>query len=116
MWYLPRTDDCGWHKVLHTPFRGIFGYNLSCCLYVAHWQSDAESVVVGTLHRSSLLLDESRSGMNAWVIAKLQESVNANGTQYFKNVNLVEVDNVCDGGLEMYKVLQQRAPENMHLD
>eukprot|EP01034_Spumella_vulgaris_P031263 gene31264-38629_t len=30
----------------------------------AHWQSSAESIVIGTLHRSSILEDEARSGVN----------------------------------------------------
>jgi len=38
----------------------------------AHWQSSAESIVLGTLHHSSVLLDESRSGANAWITQRIK--------------------------------------------
>lgn len=64
----------------------------------AHWQSTAYSVSSGTLHNSSLLLDESRSGLNQWVINQIK------GGSY-KYLNIVEVDNVCDQGAELYNAL-----------
>jgi ABC-type Na+ transport system ATPase subunit NatA len=66
---------------------------------------------VGTLHRSSLLLDEERSGMNAWVVKALQDSLDTTtaNAKYFKNVNIVEVDNVCDHGLDILALLKKRA-------
>lgn len=57
----------------------------------ALWESDAYGCVTGTLHNSSLLLDESRSRLNEWVA----ESI-ANGK--WKYINFLEVNNVCDGG------------------
>lgn len=64
-----------------------------------HWQSTALTVTYGTLRNSSLLLDESRSGMNAWI----EEKIKAN---YFRYLNLVEVDHVCDGGREILAALK----------
>jgi hypothetical protein len=66
-----------------------------------HWQSTALSVSLGTLHNSSLLMDESRAGVNLWV----QQSVSKGD---FKYLNLVELDNVCDNGLAVLAVLQSR--------
>jgi hypothetical protein len=65
----------------------------------AHWQSDAASVVLGTLHNSSLLEDESRSGLNVWVEQAIR------GGQ-LKFVNIVELDNVCDNGANILSALE----------
>ena len=69
-----------------------------------HWQSSTESVPLGLLHGSSVVEDESRSGMNAWVAQRV-----ALGKAYFNLLNLVELDNVCDGGLEVYDALKKFA-------
>jgi len=68
-----------------------------------HWQSTAESVVLGTLHNSSILLDESRAKVNVW-LAQLARS-----RDEMPVLNVLEVDNVCDGGLELLAALQERA-------
>ncbi|CAE7836318.1 unnamed protein product [Symbiodinium microadriaticum] len=60
----------------------------------AHWQSTAGSITIGTLHNSSLLLDEERSGVNKWTAQSIREG-------RFKHLNIIEVDNVCDGGLDI---------------
>jgi hypothetical protein len=65
----------------------------------AHWQSSTASVVFGTLHNSSLLLDESRGGVNLWV----EQSIRAGG---FKYLNLLELDNVCDNGNNILSALR----------
>lgn len=67
----------------------------------AHWQSTAWSVTAGTLHNSSLLLDESRSGVNLWV----EQSINAGAWPF---MNLLELDNVCDNGNNILAALRQR--------
>jgi hypothetical protein len=69
----------------------------------ALWQSTASNVILGTLHNSSLLLDESRSKVNKWVA----ESV-LKGDFYY--LNLVEVNNVCDGGLDIFEALKTYVP------
>lgn len=63
----------------------------------AHWQSSAESVPLGLLHGSSVLLDESRSGMNKWVAANIAN---------YQHIGLVELDNVCDNGEAVFNALQ----------
>eukprot|EP01038_Epipyxis_sp_PR26KG_P005315 gene5315-7379_t len=68
--------------------------------YGANWQSSAESDIFGTLHNSSLLLDEERSGINAWTTKTIQQG----RLQY---INMLGIDNVCDGGEELFKALQQ---------
>lgn len=65
-----------------------------------NWQSSAQSVVLGTLHNSSLLQDEARSGINAW----LADSIRAG---MMKNLNLLGVDNVCDGGREIQQAINE---------
>ena len=64
-----------------------------------HWQSDALSVSIGTLHNSDILRDESKSGVNKWLL----NQINTNKLNY---LNHVEVDNVCDYGLDIYNALQ----------
>ena len=61
----------------------------------------ADSVVIGELHGSSLLSDETRSTLNALVTAKIQ-SGEINATR----MNFVEINNVCDGGKELQSILQ----------
>ena len=57
----------------------------------ALWQEDADSVVVSGLHGATLLTEESESGLNALVTARIKaEPDYAYG--------MVEVNNVCDGG------------------
>lgn len=65
----------------------------------ALWESDAYGCVTGTLHKSSLLLDESRSNMNQWVA----ESVSRGD---FKYLNFLEVNNVCNGGDKIIEALK----------
>lgn len=63
----------------------------------AHWQSSTESVPIGLLHGSSVLLDESRSNMNKWI---------ADNIAKYPYISLVELDNVCDGGEAVFNALQ----------
>jgi hypothetical protein len=64
----------------------------------AHWQSTALSITLGTLHNSSLLLDEERSNINGWMAQQVTDKV-------YPHLNIVEVDHVCDHGLELYNSL-----------
>lgn len=66
----------------------------------ANWQSSVESVIAGTLHNSSLLLDEERSQLNAWTAQTISQ-----GTAW-KFMNMVGVDNVCDHGPEIFAAMQ----------
>lgn len=65
----------------------------------AHWQSSALSVTLGTLHNSTILLDESRAGVNLWVEQAIRSGA-------FKYMNLLELDNVCDNGANVMAALR----------
>ena len=67
----------------------------------ALWQETDASVAIGVLHGSSLLEDERRSGLNAL----LSERV-ADGSFDARRANLVEVNNVCDGGAALLAALR----------
>lgn len=64
----------------------------------AHWQSSTVSVPLGILHNSTVLKDEERSSMNIWIAAQISE-------KKLPFLNIVEVDNVCDHGLDIYNAL-----------
>lgn len=67
-----------------------------------HWQSDAASITLGTLHKSSLLIDEEKSMINAWTAEQIELGA-------FKYMNMVEVDNVCDAGPRILNALRNSA-------
>jgi len=69
----------------------------------AHWQSTKVSVPLGDLHLSSVLKDESKAGVNLW----LAQTLRARALPY-ETLNLVELDNVCDNGLEVLAALQEQ--------
>ena len=62
----------------------------------AHWQSSTESVPMGVLHRSSVLLDESRAFTNQKLDSYMQSG-------RVTRLNMFEVDNVCDSGTQLYE-------------
>lgn len=66
----------------------------------ANWQSSVESVAFGTLHNSSLLQDEERSGLNAWTAQAIRDGK-------FAYLNQVGVDNVCNNGPEIFEAMQE---------
>lgn len=65
-----------------------------------NWQSSAESDIFGTLHNSSLVLDEERSNLNAW-------TANAITDGKLQYLNIVSVDNVCHDGPDIFRALQK---------
>ena len=67
----------------------------------ALWQETDASVVIGVLHGSSLLEDERRSGLNALLSQRV-----ADGSFDARRANLVEVNNVCDGGAALLAALR----------
>ena len=86
---------CYDEATMQVPFQAISDYLDSATAVVpsdegllwmaqAHWQSSAESVVMGTLHQSSLLLDESLSGVNSWLARRIRDGA-------FNHLNAVEV-------------------------
>ncbi len=68
-----------------------------------HWQYSTTSVAAGLLKESSILLDESRSGINALQVQNLTR-------RDFKYLNLLEVDNVCDQGPQLLAALRANYP------
>jgi hypothetical protein len=93
-----------------TPWKQMIDYSLSTSATPApsnghlwmiqnHWQSDAASVTLGTLHRSSLLIDEEKSEINLWTAQQIEQGA-------FKYMNMVEVDNVCDNGPRILEALR----------
>ena len=63
-----------------------------------HWQQTALTISLGTLHKSSIVNDELQSGVNNWLAQKIDEKA-------FSSLNIIEVDNVCDGGMDIYNSL-----------
>ena len=57
----------------------------------AVWQESVTSVVIGEAHLSSLMNDEAKSTLNELVTGHVREG-------RWKDLNAVEVNNVCDGG------------------
>jgi hypothetical protein len=66
----------------------------------ALWQEGTKTVVEGTLRNSSLLRDESESGLNAILAAQVR-------AKRWPAVGLLEVNNVCDGGPDLLKALRE---------
>jgi len=64
----------------------------------AHWQYNAPSIVQGTVIGSCILKDESETGVNARLAEKITSGE-------FPHLNLLEVDNVCDGDGSGQKLL-----------
>ena len=76
----------------------------------AHWQYDAASIAAGVLHVSSVLDDESRSSLNSKVADAVTCSPCPPSGGVFKYNNLIQVNNVCDGGNKLYNALRTRVP------
>lgn len=66
----------------------------------SNWQSSAESVVLGTLHNSSLLLDEERSNINAWAAEQIRSG-------NWKYINQIGIDNVCHNGADLFAAVKE---------
>ena len=65
------------------------------------WQESAASIAIGELHGSDLLEDEARSGLNAMLTARIEA-----GLWEVSKINIVEVNNICDGGNELLDALR----------
>ena len=70
----------------------------------ALWQETVDSVIVSSLHGSSLILDESKSQINHILAEKI-----INKEFDVTNVNAVEINNVCDGGIELLNALREKS-------
>ena len=61
-------------------------------------QYSAKSIALSELALSSIVSDEARSGANAALTGAVQAG-------RLKHVNILEVDNVCDGGTMLFGAL-----------
>lgn len=73
----------------------------------ALWQETKTTVEIGELYLSSNLLDEQKSKLNQQVT----DAVKQGPTGMFPHLNLVEVNNVCDGGNDLLAALRAYAAE-----
>lgn len=64
-----------------------------------HWQQSTESTIIGNLRLSDLLADEQKSGINKYLAQSIRE-------KKFKYLTMLEVDNVCDGGMEILDAIK----------
>ena len=71
-------------------------YSVQCI-----WQETTNSVIVGELHGSTLLDDEKSSQLNALLASRIKS-----GQFNISRINLVEVNNVCDGGPALLAALR----------
>jgi len=69
----------------------------------AIWQETTSSVTVGIQNGSSLLEDERRSGLNAMSKAWI-----TSGEVDVSRANMWEINNVCNGGLELLAALRNK--------
>jgi len=68
----------------------------------AHWQYDAELPVQGAANRSCILKDEREAGVNRKLAARIRSGD-------YRHFNLLEVDNVCDSGADLFLALREFA-------
>ena len=60
------------------------------------WQETPASVIIGELHGSTLLDDESRSNLNHLFLERAESKM-----VNLSKANFVEINNVCNGGNEI---------------
>jgi len=72
----------------------------------ALWQESEESVAIGVTQASTLLKDEESSTLNALLIERV-----TSGVWNVAAANLVEVNNVCDGGPALLAALRKAQAE-----
>jgi hypothetical protein len=74
----------------------------------AHWQMSESAITAGILHGSSTIDEEKRSTMHAKALVWLTSASFAG-----RRINLVEIDDVCDGGEALNDALRKRAGTNV---
>ena len=63
------------------------------------WQESDDDVAIGVTRLSSILKDEERSQLNHQILLQIQAG-------NYTDFNMYEVNNVCDGGPELFQALQ----------
>jgi len=107
-WNGSKTADIPVNRLL-TYLDGVASGGLSDGMFTQHqalWQESVRSVVIGTLRGSSLLMDEQKSGLNSIITHAVKSG-------RWKEVNFLEVNNVCDGGLELLDALRNMQLESI---
>ena len=75
----------------------------------ALWEETTNSVIVGELHGSTLLDDEKSSKLNTLLAERIK------GGQFnISRINIVEVNNVCDGGEELLSAKKWDVPNGYY--
>lgn len=69
----------------------------------AHWQTSMWAIIRGTLRGGSVIDDEEKAGVNAWLL----EALRAKTEPWTQRLNFIQIDNVCNLGLEIAAVLKQ---------
>ena len=64
------------------------------------WQETPASIIVSGLHKSNIILDETRSELNHIIATKIM-----NGEINISRINLLEINNVCDGGQALMQAI-----------
>ena len=70
----------------------------------ALWEEDSASVAIGTLHGSSLLKDEIKSELNSILTQRIKD-----GIWNVSQVGIIEVNNICDSGLDLLTAFREAA-------
>lgn len=72
----------------------------------AHWQYDAKSIAIATARQSCIIYDEEHSKMNQKVADKISKNT-------YKNLAILQVDNVCDHGPALARALLSQAEKRL---
>ena len=74
------------------------------------WAQNVQSTILSFLHNSSLLGDEVRSNFNSEHLLAWVALGNASHPPPLATVNLVGVNNVCNGGMQLLAEIRKRIP------
>ena len=73
----------------------------------AHWQYSAQNIAHGTLFLSSIIADETRSNTNKLLLSQIMSG-------RWAELNFFELNNVCDGGKDIYNYLEGEKRSNRY--
>jgi hypothetical protein len=69
-------------------------------LLQAHWQYTKSSIESGIVHLSSIIKDELNSQLNKKILSEIKN-------QRWKNISIIQLDNICDGGSDIYNYINK---------
>ena len=77
--------------------------------FMGCWAQNVQSTVLSFLHDSSLLQDEARANFNQGALLRwIADDGNATHAPLLQHLNLVGVNNVCNGGPSLVRALRKR--------